>query len=209
MSRGEQREKRSAKRETAPSSANTRPPFGELPGTGPVQPATSIPVTSRVMRVEQIAGKVAVAIEPAALCAIFGVADVDVAMRLLSQRISVLQPDPAKSVDAAVINQALAMIEGVRPADTLEAMTATMLVAAHHAALDAMRREMHPDQTPGGRLLYGGLALKAMRTYAQLLEALNHGRGKGVTQQIIVKHVTVEPGAQAVVGSVELSRGRG
>jgi hypothetical protein len=180
---------------------------------GPTSETTKLsggPTTRRRdPRIEQANGKVAVTIEPSALCAIFGVDDVNVGTRLLSQLVSVLQPDPDKPVDAAVVNQALAMVEGIGPNDMLEAMTATMLVAAHHAALDAMRREMHPDQTPGGRLLYGGLALKAMRTYAQLLEALNHGRGKGVTQQIIVKRVNVEPGGQAVVGSVKLDRGGG
>jgi hypothetical protein len=34
------------------------------------------------------------------------------------------------------------------------------------------------------------------------METLNHGRGKGVTQRVIVEHVTVEAGGQAVVGAV-------
>ena len=176
---------------------------------GPAQPATSLAGKSKVARAEQTGSKIAVAIEPAALCAIFGVADPDVATRLLSQLVGVLQPDPGKPMDAAVVNQALAMIEGIGPNDMLEATTATLLVCVHHAALDAMRRAMHPDQTPGGRALYLSLALKATSRFAQLLEAHNHGRGKGVTQQIIVKHVSVEPGGQAVVGSVKVDRGRG
>jgi hypothetical protein len=55
--------------------------------------------------------------------------------------------------------------------------------------------------------MYLSLGLKAMRTYAQLMDSLNRGRGKGVTQQIVVKHVTVEAGAQAVVGAVAQGRG--
>jgi len=177
--------------------------------TTAAQPMKTGASRCRVTRAEQATGKVAVTIEPGALCAIFGVADPDVAMRLLSQLVSILQPDPGKPVDAAVVNQALAMIEGIGPNDMLEATTATLLVCVHHAALDAMRRAMHPDQTPGGRALYLSLALKATSRFAQLLEAHNHGRGKGVTQQIIVKHVSVEPGGQAVVGSVKVDRGRG
>jgi hypothetical protein len=46
-----------------------------------------------------------------------------------------------------------------------------------------------------------------MRTFALLLDALNHGRGKGVTQHIIVEHLSVEPGGQAVVGSVSTGEG--
>jgi len=167
------------------------------------------PRVSRCIQSEQNGSKVELAIEPATLTQIFGVSDPDVATRLLSQLTSVLHPDPTKPVDPATINHALGLIEGLGPSDTTEALTATLLVAAQHAGLDALRRGSHPDQTPGGRALYIGLALKAMRTYAQLLEAFNHGRGKGVTQQIIVKRYTVEAGAQAVLGSVEVDRGRG
>jgi hypothetical protein len=120
----------------------------------------------------------------------------------LGQIVSVLQPDPSKSIDTAAINQALALVEGINPTDALEAMTATMLVAAQHAALDAMRRALHPDQTPAGRQSYMALSLKAMRTFAQLVENLNHGRGKSITQRVIVERVNVAPGAQAIVGAV-------
>ena len=166
------------------------------------------PLPQRVSRVEQGGGRLAVTIEPAALCSLFGVADANVATRLLSQLISVVQLDPHKPVDAATIDQMLTLIEGIRPTDTLEALTATMLVGAQHAALDSLRRASHPDQTPAGRALYQSLAFKAMRTFALLLDALNHGRGKGVTQHIIVEHLSVEPGGQAVVGSVS-TRGGG
>jgi hypothetical protein len=187
-----------------------RPPADrEQLSTTAAQPMKTVASGRRVTRAEQANGKVAVTIEPGALCAAFGVADADVATLLLSKLVGVLQPDPGKPMDAAVVNQALAMIEGIGPSDTLEAMTATMLVCVQHAALDAMRRAMHPDQTSGGRALYLSLALKAMSRFAQLLEAHNHSRGKGVTQQIIVKHVSVEPGGQAVVGSVRVDRGRG
>ena len=195
--------------ERAPTASDTDPARSGRSGTAAAQPATSRAGRSRVARAEPTAGKLALTIEPEALCAIFGVADADAATRLLSQLVNVLQPNADKAVDATVVNQVLAIIEGIRPNDTLEAMTATMLVGAQHGALDSLRRAMHPDQSPAGRALYGALAFKAMRTYAQLYEALNHGRGKGVTQQIIVKRVSVEPGAQAVVGPIELNRGRG
>lgn len=200
MRRDEQRKSTLVEHETAPISAHAAPVDSVDPKTDTAPPSRGLSSRSRVVQAEQTAGKIVVTIEPTALCATFGVDDPGMAARLLSQLTSVLQPDPAKPVDAAAINQALAVIDGIRPTDALEAMTVTLLVGAQHAAHDSMRRALHPDQTPGGRALYGALALKAMRTYAQLLEALNHGRGKGVT---------VEPGAQAVVGSVELNGGRG
>jgi hypothetical protein len=82
-----------------------------------------------------------------------------------------------------------------------------MIIGAQHAALDMLRRAFHPEQTPAGRALYMGLSLKAMRTFAQLLEALNHGRGKGVVQRVIVERINVEPGGRALVGAVQVHPG--
>jgi hypothetical protein len=135
------------------------------------------------------------------------VGDADLATGLLGQLLGILQPDLGKSVDAATINQVLAKIQGVRPADALEAMFAVMLVAAQHAALDSVRRAAHPGQTPSGRQSYTALGLKAMRTCAQLVEALNHSRGKSVTQRFIIERVNVEAGGQAVVGAIDARKG--
>jgi hypothetical protein len=148
------------------------------------------------------------AIEPQELCTVFGVEDADVATRLLSQLVNVLNPAAGDAIDAAVINEVIALVRGIGPAGALEAMTVTLLVGAQHAALDCMRRATHPDQTPGGRSMYFSLGLKSARTYSQLLEALNHGRGKGQTrQEIVVTHVSVEAGGQAIVGTVTPGRG--
>jgi hypothetical protein len=188
------------------SKSPVRPPFdGQHRSAGIARAPTSIDVArplQRVSRVEQGGGQLALAIEPTVLCEIFGVADPSLALRLLSQLLSVIQPDPHKPIDPASIEQLLTLIEGIRPTDTLEAMTATMLVGAQHAALDTLRRASHPEQTPVGRQSYMALSLKAMRTFALLLEALNHGRGKGVTQQIIVTRVS-----QTVVGSMSTGGG--
>jgi hypothetical protein len=175
----------------------------------PAQQVVSCPL--KVERTKRAGDQVALAIEPGALSEIFGVSDPSVATRLLSQLLSVIQPDPRKPIDPASIEQLLTLIEGIRPADALEAMTATMLVGAQHAALDSLRRASHPDQTPAGRALYQSLAFKAMRTYAQLLETLHLGRGKAARQEINVTHqyVVVEAGGQATVGAINDRGGRG
>ena len=49
-------------------------------------------------------------------------------------------------------------------------------------------------------------ANKLSRTYALLLEALNHHRGKG-QQKVVVEHVHVHAGGQAVVGKFETPGG--
>jgi hypothetical protein len=165
----------------------------------------------RVSRVQQGAGQLAVAIEPAIVSAVFGVDDPNLAMRLLSQLVGFVQPDPSKPVEAALIDQMLTLIEGINPRGMLEAMTATMLVGTQHVALDSLRRASHPDQSPAGRALYQSLAFKGARTFVALLESLNVGRGKAIRQEIHVTHahVTVESGAQAMVGTIDARGERG
>jgi hypothetical protein len=180
---------------------------GPLEGSAPEPSAVSRRGCGEIAGTSKSKREVAVAMEPAALCSVFGVTEIEVARSLLSQLVSVLDPGANKTTEMA--SDALAIIRNIQPRDSLEAMTATMLVAAQHAALDTMRRALHPDQSPGGRALYAGLGLKAMRTYARLLEALQQGRGKGVEQRIIVERVTVAPGGQAVVGSVDVNGGGG
>jgi hypothetical protein len=160
-------------------------------------------------RSQQNGAQVALTIQPLELCAVFGVADPDVAAHLLSQLLGVLHPDTSEPVDQALINQALALVQNLGPTDATEAMLVVMLVAAEHAAMDVMRRAAHPAQSAAGRQSYTTLSLKAMRTFAQLQEALNHGCGKGVTQRVIVERVTVEAGGQAVVGAIARTGGGG
>jgi hypothetical protein len=163
----------------------------------------------KVVQPRQTGAQVVLAIPPSELCAVFGGVDPDVAARLLSQLLGVLHPDSSQPVDPALINEALALVQGIGPTDAAEAMIAVMLVAAEYAATDTMRRAAHPAQSAAGRQSYVTLSLKAMRTFSQLLEGLNHGRGKGVTQRVIVERVNVESGGQAVVGAVARTGGAG
>ncbi len=95
---------------------------------------------------------------------------------------------------------------GIGPKDELEGMMAAQLVAAHNAAMESYRRAMIGEQTFEGRRENLSQANKLSRTYAALIEALNHHRGKG-QQKVTVEHVHVHSGGQAVVGTVETPGG--
>jgi hypothetical protein len=97
---------------------------------------------------------------------------------------------------------ALAALVGIGPKDELEGMIAAQLLAAHNAAMECYRRAMIGEQTFEGRRENLGQANKLSRTYAVLLDALNHHRGKG-QQKVTVEHVHVHSGGQAAVGHVE------
>jgi hypothetical protein len=104
------------------------------------------------------------------------------------------------------LSATVAALVGIGPKDELEGMMAAQLVAAHNAAMESYRRAMIGEQTFEGRRENLSQANKLSRTYAVLLDALNHHRGKG-QQKVTVEHVHVHPGGRAVVGMVETPGG--
>jgi hypothetical protein len=111
-------------------------------------------------------------------------------------------------------NAALAVIDGVRPQDEIEAMLAAHMAVTNLALLELVARTRdgiagHPYQGDGIKRLdvLGNLTNRFMRTYTMQVEALARKRRKGGEQNVTVKHVHVHAGAQAVVGVVN-QRGR-
>jgi hypothetical protein len=104
------------------------------------------------------------------------------------------------------LSATVAAMAGIGPKDELEGMIAAQLLAAHNAAMECYRRAMIGEQTFEGRRENLSQANKLSRTYAVLLDALNHHRGKG-QQKVTVEHVHVHSGGQAVVGMVETPGG--
>jgi len=86
----------------------------------------------------------------------------------------------------------------LKPADPVEGILISQLMAANQASLSMYRRAWaQPAEYLEARLRYLALADKAARTVSMLTERLDHHRGRG-HQQIAVKHVTVNAD-QAVV----------
>jgi citrate synthase len=77
------------------------------------------------------------------------------------------------------LSATIAALMGVAPKDELEGMMAAQLIAAHNAAMECFRRAMIGEQSFEGRRENLAQANKLSRTFATLLEALNHHRGKG------------------------------
>ena len=90
---------------------------------------------------------------------------------------------------------------GIEPRDEIEGMLAAQMVATHNAAMECYRRAMLDNQTFEGRRENLNQANKLTRSYATLMEALNRHRGKG-QQKVVVEHVHVHQGGQAIVGNV-------
>jgi hypothetical protein len=94
------------------------------------------------------------------------------------------------------------LLRGIRPQDELEGALCAQMVATHSAAMECFRRAMVPQQTIEVRDLNLKHAQKLQMTFAHQMELLDKRRGRS-QQKVIVEHVYVEAGGQAIVGNVE------
>lgn len=102
--------------------------------------------------------------------------------------------------DAAALNRAFAAIYPLRAKDTLETMLLIQAVAAHDAAVHFLGRAVGRDQAPGIIDANINRATKLSRTYVALIECLTKYRRK--EQRVVVEHVHVHQGGQAIVGTL-------
>jgi hypothetical protein len=142
----------------------------------------------------------------AQLLAAFGTTELSVAEALLKQVLCIVQAGFGTALDASTANLVLALMHRIAPKDELEAMLACQMIVAHVSAMDANRRALHAEQTPGGRQAYLSLARKLMTLFAAQMDALNRHRGKATIQRVIVERVIVGPAGQAVVESLKTER---
>lgn len=104
-------------------------------------------------------------------------------------------------VDRTRVNAILAVVDGAKPANEMQAMLALQMALTHVIAaqlLDRAARAEHIRQCDSA----GALAVKLMRTFTAQAEALAKLQ-RGGEQTVRVVHV--HPGGQAVVGNVVAS----
>ena len=128
--------------------------------------------------------------------------DLYLASRLLDQVINVAVRPGRKDDGEEDANAALAAVNGIGPKDTLEGLLAVQMVATHNTAMEMLRRALLEGQTVDGANHCVNRATKLLRTFTAQMQALNKYRGKGTEQKVIVEHVHINEGAQAIVGAV-------
>lgn len=111
-----------------------------------------------------------------------------------------------RKVDDTASNFLLSVVRAVKPRDELEALLAVQMGAIHAATMMMARRLNHVETIPQQDAAERALN-KLARTYATQLEALKRYRTGG-QQKVVVEHVTVNEGGQAIVGAVSNGRGR-
>jgi len=142
----------------------------------------------------------------------FGSADHGLQMFLFNQVVKTFKGcqssegfcDEAKMVE--LCDNAMAILQGIKPQDEIEGMLAVQMVGVHNMAMEAMRLVMIPNQYSEARDRNANMANKLLKTYALQVEALKKYRTGG-QQKMTVEHVHVNKGGQAIVGSVTQGEG--
>lgn len=116
---------------------------------------------------------------------------------------------PRVKQEEALENTVAVMAE-IAPANAIEAMLATHLLGVNDAAMiflaEALKVNKHPETIDANLLR----ATRLMRLFNEQLEAMQKLKGKAGQQKVTVEHVHVHEGGQAIVGTVNrLPGGRG
>jgi hypothetical protein len=142
----------------------------------------------------------------------FGTQDTELQMFLLNQVAQTFRgANTSEGFDydhaAEFSNKVMALLNGIQPQDEIEGMLAVQMIAVHNMAMETMKRAMIEGQTFEGEEANVNRATKMLRTFATQMEALKRYRTGG-QQKVIVEHVHVNEGGQAIVGAVNTG-GRG
>jgi hypothetical protein len=94
-----------------------------------------------------------------------------------------------------------AVLSGIGENDHLEAFLCSQMVVAHDLGMEFIRRARSPQQPAAGIDENLNRGIKLFRMFTRQVEVLRTLRSKG-EQKMIVEHVHVHNGGQAIVGSV-------
>ncbi len=133
-------------------------------------------------------------------CDVFGSSSPEFRAEMMGQLMGVVSTVP-KLAQQQPLNAAIAAVEAVGAENEIEAMLAVQMASVHSVAMLMLSRAKHAS-TIEAMQEYGTLATKMLRAYTAQTEALAKLR-RGGEQKVIVEHVHVYPGGQAVVGAVE------
>ena len=117
-------------------------------------------------------------------------------------RLLTLFRDREGGIDLRAGNAALAVIDGIKPQNEIEAMLAAQIAVTHALTMKFSARlysgniETIPQQDSAALTLS-----RLQRAFTTQLETLSNMR-RGGRQKVIVEHVHVYPGGQAIVGNV-------
>jgi hypothetical protein len=129
----------------------------------------------------------------------------DVADRIINQVINAqVCPRPR---DGDHLTKAISMIREMAPQNVTEAMLAVQMIATNDAALMFLGRATTEGQSSAGAEASALCAIRLMRLHLDQIEAMQKLKGKTRHQKVVVEHVHVYQGGQAIVGAVSAVKG--
>lgn len=180
-------------------------PTRRADGENRLAPASSVPPKSR-SPVNQALGDTFKGMLSAAL----GCKTSETALALLGQVMALEHPTTAMEPERinTIRMNAIAVLAELQPATVTEAMLAAQMVGTHRAAMMFLKNATKPEDSFDGRDRNVLRAMRLMRLFTEQIEAMSKLKGKSGQQRVVVEHVTVAAGGQAIVGAV-MPGGRG
>jgi hypothetical protein len=120
---------------------------------------------------------------------------------LLNQLSSVMPFARGDANDPTALNFAIDCMLELAPKDCFESLICSQMVGLHSLGMEFLRRSITPGATPDQVDSNVTRATRLLRTFGNLAETFRARRGGG-RQKIVVKHVNVNAGGQAIVGNV-------
>lgn len=107
-----------------------------------------------------------------------------------------------------VANFTAALMHGLKPRDETEGILIAQMAGTHNLSMEYMRKAAIPEQYLEAGNDFTNRAYKLMNLFIKQLETLMKYRGEAAQQKVIVEHIHIHEGGQAVVGHIE-SKARG
>lgn len=129
----------------------------------------------------------------------------EVALVLLGQVVSLehqITADTSEERIDTLLQNATAMLAELQPATATEALLAAQMVGAQRLAMTFLVGATLDGQTVDGVDRNVLRATRLMRIFNEQVETMAKLKGKGGQQRVVVEHVTVAAGGQAIVGTV-------
>jgi hypothetical protein len=97
---------------------------------------------------------------------------------------------------------AVEMMMEMKPEGAMQALLAAQMISVHHAALSSLARAASQFVSGDDREASTRTSIRLLRTFMKQTETMAKLKGTSGQQKIVVEHVDVHAGAQAVVGGV-------
>jgi anti-sigma28 factor (negative regulator of flagellin synthesis) len=173
-----------------------------------VSPVTKTAVESKALQkvnataVEKTANEVELTKElRQAIAQMYGVQDNKLATVLINQAMQVRDAWSSSTVGDGM-ETALTMLMEMQPKTLTEALLAVQMLGVHAATMTSLQRAAFASVSSDVPDVHMTRARTLMRLFLEQVEVIQKLKGKTGQQTVVVKHVDVHGGGQAIVGAV-------